>query len=180
MQAAERLITIWLHIKSIINFWERQPKSKRPDSKSYNVVIKAVNDQLTVAKLSLFIYVAGILKPYLKKCQTDMPMIPYMHDDLQKIIKAILELISKTGVIAKCQTLSKIDISDRNNFKKQSKIHLGFQTEKELKSLLQKDLITLDKVSQFKKDTWLSITKLLRKLLEKTTLNSSIYVTQLC
>ena len=149
MQAAERLITIWLHIKSIINFWERQPKSKRPDSKSCNVVIKAVNDQLTVAKLSLFIYVAGIPKPYWKKYQTDMPMIPYTCDDLQKIIKTILQVIVKTDFIAKCQTLSKRDISDWNNFKKRSKIHLGFQTEKELKSLLQKDLITLDNVSQF-------------------------------
>ena len=68
----------------------------------------------------------------------------------------------------------KIDISERNNFKKRSKIHLGFQTEKELKSLLQKDLTTLDNVSQFKKDACLFITKLLGKLLEKTPLNSSV------
>ena len=46
-----------------------------------------------------------------------------MYDDLQKIIKTILELIIKTDVIAKCQTLSKIDISDQNNFKKRSKMH---------------------------------------------------------
>lgn len=56
----------------VLRYWDniekkRQPKSKRPDPKSYNVVVKAVNDQLTVAKLSLFIYVAGFLKPYLKK-----------------------------------------------------------------------------------------------------------------
>ena len=103
MQVPERLIDIWPHIKSIINFWKRQPKSKiRPDSKSYNVVVKPVNDQITVAKLSLFICVAGILKPYLKKYQTDMPMIPYMYDDLQKIIKIIHELIITTDVIAKC------------------------------------------------------------------------------
>ena len=151
MQVAERLIDIWPHIKSIINFWEQPPKSKRPDSKSYNVVVKAVNDQLTVAKLSLFIYLAGILNPYLKKYQIDMPMIAYMYNDLQKIIRTILELIIKTNVIAKCQTLSKIDISDQNNFKKRSKIHLDFQTEKKIKSLLQKDLIALDKFSNLKK-----------------------------
>ena len=82
MHVAERLIDIWSHIKSIINFWERQPNSERPDTKSYNVLVKAVNDQVTVSKLYLVIYVAGILKPYLKKDQTDMPMISYMHDDL--------------------------------------------------------------------------------------------------
>ena len=103
-----------------------------------------------------------------------MPIIPYVYDDLQKIIKTVLELIIKTGVIDKCQTLSKIDISDQNNLKKRSKMHLGFQTEKELKSLLQKDLITLDSVCQFKKAACLFITKLLGKLLEKTPLNSSV------
>ena len=41
-------------------------------------------------------------------------------------------------------------------------------------SFLQKDLITLDSVSQFKKDACLFITKLLGKLLEKTPLNSSV------
>ena len=55
MQVAERLIDMWPYIKSIINFWKRQPKSKRLDSKRYNVVVKAVNDQLMVVKLSLFI-----------------------------------------------------------------------------------------------------------------------------
>ena len=103
-----------------------------------------------------------------------MPIIPYVYDDLQKIIKTVLELIIKTGVIDKCQTLSKIDISDQNTLKKRSKMHLGFQTEKELKSLLQKDLITLDSVCQFKKAACLFITKLLGKLLEKTPLNSSV------
>ena len=70
MQVTERLLDIWSHIKSIINFLEQHPKSKRCDSKSYNVV-KAVNDQLMVAKLSLFIYVAAILKRYLKKYLTE-------------------------------------------------------------------------------------------------------------
>ena len=44
MQVAEKLVDIWPHIKLIMNFWERHPKSKIPDSKSYNIVIKAVND----------------------------------------------------------------------------------------------------------------------------------------
>ena len=77
-----------------------------------------------------------------------------MCDDIQKIIKTILEFIIKADVIIKCQTLSKIGTSDWNNFKKRSKIHLGFQTEKELKSHLQKDLITFGSFSQFKKDAF--------------------------
>lgn len=55
MQVAEKRVDIWPHIKLIMNFWERHPKSKIPDSKSYNIVIKAVNDQLTIVKLSLYL-----------------------------------------------------------------------------------------------------------------------------
>ena len=51
----------------------------------------------------------------------------------------------------------KIDTSDWNNFKKRSKIYFGFQTEKELKPHLEKDLITLDSFSQFKKDAFYSL-----------------------
>ena len=66
--------------------------------------VRAVNDQLTVAKLSLFIYVAGILKPYLKKYQTDMPMIPYICMMTSKrYSKPSLSSLLK-HVIAKCQT----------------------------------------------------------------------------
>ena len=45
--------------------------------------------------------------------------------------------------------------------------------QKECKSFLQKDLVTLDSVSQFKK-RYMFITKLLGKFLEKTPLNLSV------
>ena len=45
-------------------------------------------------------------------------------------MKTILEHIFKTDAIAKCQILSKIDISDWNKFKKKSEMHFGFQTER--------------------------------------------------
>ena len=45
--------------------------------------------------------------------------------------------------------------------------------QKECKSFLQRDLVTLDSVSQFKK-RYMFITRLLGKLLEKTPLNLSV------
>ena len=39
MLVAERFTDIWPDIKSIINFWERQPKCKRPGSKSYIMLL---------------------------------------------------------------------------------------------------------------------------------------------
>ena len=64
---AERLIEIWSNIKRLIKFWQTFPQSKRPSSKSSEVVVEAVTDPLLVAKLHFFSYVASLLKPYLKK-----------------------------------------------------------------------------------------------------------------
>ena len=64
---AERLIEIWPSIKRLVKFWQSFPKSKRPSSKSYEVVVETVADPLVVAKLRFCSYVASLLKPYLKK-----------------------------------------------------------------------------------------------------------------
>ena len=58
--------------------WESLPKSSWPNSKSYDAVVKGVKDELTFAKLSFFSFIAGLLKPYLTKYQTDQPMIPFL------------------------------------------------------------------------------------------------------
>ena len=41
-----------------------------------------MNDTLTTAKLQFFLFVAGILQPFLKLYQTDQPMIPFMYNDI--------------------------------------------------------------------------------------------------
>ena len=68
---AERLIEIWPNIKRLVKFWQSLSKSKRPNFKSYEVVVEAVADQLVVAKLHFFSYVANLLKPHLKNFQSE-------------------------------------------------------------------------------------------------------------
>ena len=38
---AERLIEIWPNIKRLVKFWQNHPKSERPSSKSYQIVVEA-------------------------------------------------------------------------------------------------------------------------------------------
>ena len=59
---AKRLIDIW---PKIVEFWEKLPKSKRPNNKSYEVVLKARNYPLTVVKLKFFTFIAEKLKGFL-------------------------------------------------------------------------------------------------------------------
>ena len=62
---ADRLIEVWPNIKQIMNFWEKLPKSKQPSNKSYNTLKTAVLDELVIAKLGFFSYLAGMFKPSL-------------------------------------------------------------------------------------------------------------------
>ena len=60
---------------------------------------KATEDLFIEAKLSFFGYVASLVEPYLKRYQTDSPMIPYMHKDLKSIVKRLLGIIVKAEAI---------------------------------------------------------------------------------
>ena len=93
---ADRLKKIWPHIIKMVTHWESLPKSSRPNSKSYDAVVKGVKDELTFAKLSFFSFIAGLLKPYLTKYQTDQPMIPFLAKDLEAMYKSLMRLILKT------------------------------------------------------------------------------------
>ena len=51
---ADRAIEIWPNICKLVEFWEKLPSSKRPKSKSFLNVQKAVKHKLTLLKLEFF------------------------------------------------------------------------------------------------------------------------------
>ena len=58
-----------------MNCWEKLPKFFRlpkPSNKSYDNLKTAVLDELVIAKLGFFSYLAGMLKSILTKYQTDV------------------------------------------------------------------------------------------------------------
>ena len=132
---AERLIEIWSNIKHLAKFWLSLPKSKRPSSKSYEVVVEAVADPLVVAKLHFFSYVASLLKPYLKKFQSEQPVILYLQKELLLLCRNVLEMIIQPDIWSNStgSQLTKIDFSERKSFLKRKDMHLGFAAECEIK-----------------------------------------------
>jgi len=99
-----------------VAFWEKLPKSKRPQSNSYTNVKTA--DELTLAKLQCFSYIAGMVEPFLNIYQIDNPMLPYMYFDLRNMVKELLEIIVKPEVIQKCNTgkqLIALDLESKEN-----------------------------------------------------------------
>ena len=102
-ELADRMIEILDNLLKLLEFWERLPKSKRPKSKSYKKVKCALVDPLLIVKLNFFSYAAGMVEPFLKKFQTDKPMMPFVFFELKAIVTSLLEVIVRSSVIESCK-----------------------------------------------------------------------------
>ena len=74
----------------VVKFWEKVPKSRRPESKSYASLVSAVDNPLIKAKLT-----------FLKKYQNGKPMLPFMYGDLNNLVKSLLKIIIKPEQLEK-------------------------------------------------------------------------------
>ena len=102
-KASDRLIEVWDNVKKMVAFWEGLPKSKRPSSKIYLALKDSVGDPLFTAKLQFFSFVSNIVESFLKKYQTDQPMIPFLYCDLKDIVIKLLDIIVDHKIIEKCK-----------------------------------------------------------------------------
>ena len=161
-----------------MNYWEKLSKSKHPKSKSYSKLKSAVLHDFTVAKLQCFSYVASKVEPYLKMCQTNNPVMPYMYFDLKTMLKNLLEIIVEPEVIQKCKTskqLIKIDPEKKKkeNLNKVDKIDLEIGVDTTLKKLCTADLVSKAKVTEFKKECQQLVIAMVSKLTDKSPLGSN-------
>ena len=87
--------------------WESLAKSKRPANKSYETLQKHHNDLLIPARLQFFAFVAAIFEPYLTIFQTDVPMIPFMFEELERIYNKLLHLVIRRDSLEETQSITK-------------------------------------------------------------------------
>ena len=152
-KVSDRIIEIWPSIVKIVNHWSKLAPSKQPKCKSYEVLKGAVKDPLLVAKLNFFSFLAGHLLPYLTSYQSQKPMIPFLHSDLQQLMKELLGVTIKSELIGKCKenskSLLKINLRDVSSHIKKKDMHLGFGTLDEIQSLLRNDFASQANISLF-------------------------------
>ena len=77
-QVADGAFLVWSNLIKITKFWVELIKYKQPKCKSFTVLTDPVFDLFMPAKLQFFSYVAGLLEPYLKRYQSDAPLVPFM------------------------------------------------------------------------------------------------------
>ena len=174
---AERLLSIQPNIKAVITFLEKVPKSKQPSSNSYVVIKDAVKDLFLSAKLLFLCYVAGIVEPFLKEYQTDIPMVPFLYFDLKAVMRNFLDIVIGPAVIGACRSgkhLKEIDLSKKGNLLSLSKINLGFAVEKEINTLTKFDVVTIQQINKFKESARDFVVEMLYKLFERSSLGSTL------
>ena len=64
-QVAIKLLELWPNMVKMINRWECLRKWKRSSSKSYEIILTAVNDDLIPAKMHLFSFIACLFVSFL-------------------------------------------------------------------------------------------------------------------
>ena len=173
----ERTIQIWPRIQQYVEAVHAN-KTLRPNNKSFTTVEHATKDLLFITKLNICLSIAQICLEFLTKYQTDAPMIPFLCDDLFKLIKRLLERFVKDNEMIKLTTPVKLfkdnfrdKFSQSNYHKDASAINVGFVAEQELKRLkLNKKISDLTLLS-IKRDTKGFLIAIVKKLLEKCPLN---------
>ena len=97
-QVADRAILIWPNVVKMVQYWKKLPGYKQPPGQDFITISNAIKDDvLIVVKLNFFSFVASILVPYLTRYQENNPSIPFMYDDIQKLVYKLMNIVFTTS-----------------------------------------------------------------------------------
>ncbi|XP_063753652.1 uncharacterized protein LOC134873747 isoform X2 [Eleginops maclovinus] len=108
-----RALDIWSSMLVYTNAVRRK-ELPNPGTGSFAVIKEAQKDPLTLPKLQFFRSIAQLFDPFLRKYQTEEPVMPYLGKDLAELIKSLMRRFVKREVLQDITTaqLTKLDIGD--------------------------------------------------------------------
>ena len=104
-----------------------------PKNKSFAAVAECCDGPLFVVKVNIFLAFAKDVTPFLTKYQTDMPMLPFMCDDLFEAITDLAARFIKEDVMKNITgplKLLGLSVHDRSNHLDTSAIDIGFAADR--------------------------------------------------
>ena len=92
-----------------------------------------------------------IFRPFLVKYQDKKPLIPYMCNDLSKMIQQIIEIVIQGSILDKVSgfKLPRFDIKKETNHKNKKEFHLRLATNSILSNLKRQDVFDWSATSKF-------------------------------
>ncbi|XP_049922950.1 uncharacterized protein LOC126404033 isoform X1 [Epinephelus moara] len=167
LPVVERAIEVWPSLQEYMDAVRRK-KLPNPGTASFDTIEAALKDPLILAKLEFYMTVARTFNPFLKRYQTDEPVMPFFSKDLAELIKGLLRRFIKREVLQDISTLqlTKLDVADKKNRHQPKHIDIGLGAESALKSSNSSEL----RVLQFRMDCMQGLSNIVSKVQEKSPL----------
>ncbi|XP_063730464.1 uncharacterized protein LOC134858472 isoform X2 [Eleginops maclovinus] len=165
-----RALDIWSSMLVYTNAVRRK-ELPNPGTGSFAVIEEAQKDPLTLPKLQFFRSIAQLFDPFLRKYQTEEPVMPYLGKDLAELIKSLMRRFVKREVLQDITTaqLTKLDIGDKNILMPVHCVDIGLGAEEALKDSKSSDL----RILEFKRDCMQGLSSMVKKVQEKSPLKYS-------
>ena len=166
---ARRAEPIWWEVKKFVAYLKQQPKSKQPQSSSFQILLQAVEDPYIPTKLKVAEYVAGKLNKYLRGFQSDQPMVlellyslmgMFINNDTMKKATSFLKLL-------------KIDTSDTSLYK-QDAVEVGMGAKMHIRELKKQPNFNKSILLKFYKETCGFLAAVTSHIVEKSPINYQI------
>ena len=169
---AERAISVWDQHVAVIEHYTKLSASKQPkNNSSYDTLRENINDKLMKVKFHIFKDIARKMNKYLKIFQTDAPMVPFMDDVLDSLMRNIMRYFVKRSVLENAETsfrLHKIDIQNNENLLHAKNIIFGTAAKGMLKTV--EPMISDNQKSNFQKEYKRFLIGVAEKLKERSPL----------
>ena len=107
--------------------FESPARSKWPKNQSYKPLLQHYKDLSVVVKFQFFQDLANMLEVFLKDFQTDNPMLPFLSDVLENLLRRLLRMFIKSKIVEDVVTgydLTKIDVQEKENQISLEKVYL--------------------------------------------------------
>ena len=117
-EVVTRATEIWENLQRTIKEFSSLPNSKRPQCKSYDTLLLYVSDPLIKVKFHFFKDLASHLEVFLRKYQTDDPMMPFLSNELETILGCLMKMFLKDNILEEAVTpfkLVKVDVNKTEN-----------------------------------------------------------------
>ncbi|XP_071963464.1 uncharacterized protein [Antedon mediterranea] len=173
---AKRFLSVFPHLKTYIK-QVTEKKINDPKTKSYDTLKAASVDLFTVPRMHFFVMVATQMETFLKKYQTDQPMIPFLEKDLVACLRGLLRLVIKPDVLSGLvngQSFTNFNIDETKNHLLANKVDCGILASEHIKELIKKKKVSELQELRFKNECKTMVLTIVKKVLSKCPLGFRI------
>jgi hypothetical protein len=163
VDVATRALEVLPHIKKYL----ADKSGSLPKSFTCQHIKEACNDPLIRAKTQFFISVASVVEPFLRKYQTNNPMVPFLYQDVGGCIRNLMARFVNKQVLAEADTVAKlykVDVKDSKVMVSHNDVDIGVAAKTELNKckLSQRDIM------QFQMECRAFLSAMTAKILERS------------